>query len=1337
MILNNWLLSVQQASGSRLTPTALYMWGSNPNGQLGDGTTLNDEIPTKLGLESWIQISTGASHTVGRLSNNRIYAWGLNSGGQLGDGTTISKSSPVLIGTLAWSDISAAKNGSHTVGILANGAMFAWGVNTNGQLGINVNTNRSSPIQVGTSSWIAASAGSLHTMAILSDSSVWIWGSAQVMGDRALLGSTDTSSPVQISAAGSSYTAIDSGIAHALALDTTGRMWTIGTVGTPGNYWSDAAVGNEHVTALRSDGRLFTWGNNTVAASLGDGTTINKSSPVPIGTSSWAAVAAAGFTSYAIRSDGALFAWGDGSGGQIGDGVTARNMFDTGAPSNFSTGYSWSKISGGANTFLAATSDGTLWGWGDNSFGQLGIGTTVLSNLPIKIGPFINSASPPTFIDFSAGNFHSAAITSNGALYTWGFNNNGQIGDGTTVNKSSPVKIGSLSWSKIATGSACTLAIDSSSQLFAWGATPVGDNSTVARSSPVKIGTNQASSWVAITAGNSFRGAISNLGHLYVWGSQSVGELGSGTAGNAVVPLDPLSWTQIATGGDAQSMYGLAANGTMYVWGSASSGGLGNGTTTPSVSSPTQLAAFAGLSFIKISGAINTTGPAGAGILTDGRLYTWGIGTNGLGARGTTVSASNPTQVTGSWVTIESNQFSQAAFKTGNTLFTWGDNGFGQMGDGTTINKSSPVQIGSSSWTQIAVTSGAMAGIRADGALFTWGIASRLGDGTTANRSSPVQVGTDSWSMISGSASGHFAAIRSDGALFTWGSNGFGELGDGTTVSQSSMIQIGSSSWSFVGARNRVTIGKLVGESANLYTWGSDFRSTVDTTRSSPTLLQGYSDYVTTTSPYVTIPTVVLAINANSHLLAWGNNTSGQLGTANSGAGTHSSTPRRVLTYGATAGQIRYYPHLLGADGAEPWNIPGVTAGLSSWSIISTGANHSAGITQDGALFLWGLNTAGQLGDGTTANRSSPVKLGSSSWVMVDCLGAVGSATAAIRSSDRALFTWGQNTLGQLGDGTTVSKSSPVQIGLSSWGMIGGAFTVLAGSLTSLSGNLYAWGAGANGARAGISTSTNVSSPVQVGLLSYRLSPVQVGTESWTTISAGLSYAVGKLANGQVYGWGLGTSGQLGDGTTVSKSSPVFASITSGISWADLTAAEVTSYGRAANGAIYSWGGGALGQLGDGTTVTKSTLVKIGAESWTQLKAGGSHVIGVLANGKIAAWGLNIRGQLGDGTTLNKSSPVVIGASSWSFATAGVNTAMAISTDGALWSWGDNQYGQLAQGSTISRSSPVQVGTLFTWWRAALSDTGPFGTAIMISKSGTLLSAGYNNTGAMGDGTTT
>jgi alpha-tubulin suppressor-like RCC1 family protein len=129
--------------------------------------------------------------------------------------------------------------------------------------------------------------------------------------------------------------------------------------------------------------------------------------------------------------------------------------------------------------------------------------------------------------------------------------------------------------------------------------------------------------------------------------------------------------------------------------------------------------------------------------------------------------------------------------------------------------------------------------------------------------------------------------------------------------------------------------------------------------------------------------------------------------------------------------------------------------------------------------------------------------------------------------------------------------------------------------------------------------------------------------------------------------------------------------------------------------------------------------------------------MGILANNKLAAWGLNARGQLGDGTTVNKSSPVVIGAESWSSITAGVNTAIGVNSSGALFTWGDNQYGQLAQGTTISRSSPIQVGIGTSWWKGAASDTGAFGTAIYVTKSGTIVSAGYNNTGAMGDNTIT
>jgi alpha-tubulin suppressor-like RCC1 family protein len=1342
MILNTWLLSVQRAAGG-LAPAGLFTWGLNATGQLGDGTTLNDEIPTKIGFESWSQISTGDSYTVGILSNSRLYAWGQNNLGQLGDGTTLNKSSPIQIGTLSWRNVVAAKDGKTTLAIASNGALYAWGNNTSGQFGDGTFVNKSSPVKIGSSSWIGLTASLGITAAITSDYTLWSWGFFNALGD----GQTNTSTtPVQIGQSGISYvsvtacqgvntTLVNPGLftvrdGYLLALDNTGRIWTAGNIGTPGNYWYEIAVGTEHVLALRSDGRLFGWGQNSTYSSVGDGTAFNRSSPVSIGTSSWIAIGAAGYTSYAIRSDGALFAWGDNRGGEIGDGQTVKDFSDT---------VSWTKIFASSNTFFATTSDGSFWGWGENNVGQLGVGNTVNHNFPYKLNYIFNAVSPPTILDFSVGSQTCGVITSNGALYMWGGNATGQVGDNTSVNKSSPIKIGSQSWAKISVGPTHTLAINATGQLFSWGSgNQMGDNVAGTKSSPVQIGTNQASSWSFISAGGPQMMAISSLGHLYSWGAQFAGELGTGNAGS--VSYDPRSWTQIAISGTAS--YAIDTNQTLYVWGNRLLGGLGDGSTVSFNNTPLALPAFSGTQCSKITGAINSTGPAAALVLTDGRLWTWGIGTSGLGARGAAGAISAPSQVLGSWLTVESGAFNQAGLKVGNTLFTWGGNATGQLGDGTTIAKSSPVQIGSESWTQVALTANAIAAIHANGALYTWGAALELGDGSTANRSSPVKIGTESWLMIAGGASGHFAAIHSNGALFTWGYNAFGELGNGTTVNQSSMIQIGASSWSFVGGRFRTTIGRLVSDSANLYTWGADYRTTTDTARSSPVLLQGYKDYLPSNSPYlVGLVNVVLAINSNSHLMAWGNNSLGQLGLANT---TNYNSPRRTLQFnlGTTATPaFRYYPHFVGTDGTEPWNTPETTIGLSSWSFVSTGGTgtnngHTLAIKNSGELWAWGNNVFGNIGDGTTTAKSSPVQIGASSWKYASA-GAWGSWTSAAIAQDDALFAWGLNERGSFGDGTTINKSSPVRIGTSSWLTIAATGWGMAGSLKGVSGNLYAWGVGANGARAAYSTTTNVSSPVQVGLFNFRVSPIQIGTNSWSKISAGLSYAVGLLANGQIYSWGLNSVGQLGDGTTTSRSSPVFTSITSGISWAQITSAEVTAYARAANGALYAWGGSALGQLGDGTTVNKSSLVKIGNESWTQISAGGSHAMGILANNKLAAWGLNARGQLGDGTTVNKSSPVVIGAESWSSITAGVNTAIGVNSSGALFTWGDNQYGQLAQGTTISRSSPIQVGIGTSWWKGAASDTGAFGTAIYVTKSGTIVSAGYNNTGAMGDNTIT
>ena len=167
--------------------------------------------------------------------------------------------------------------------------------------------------------------------------------------------------------------------------------------------------------------------------------------------------------------------------------------------------------------------------------------------------------------------------------------------------------------------------------------------------------------------------------------------------------------------------------------------------------------------------------------------------------------------------------------------------------------------------------------------------------------------------------------------------------------------------------------------------------------------------------------------------------------------------------------------------------------GTSSWTQVSAGQSHTAAIRSDGGLFTWGFNGvppfffSGQLGLGDTTNRSSPVQVGTSSWTQV---GAGGNHTAAIRS-DGGLFTWGFNSYGQLGNGNTTSRSSPVQVGTSSWTQVstGSVHTAAIRS----DGGLFTWGRNGYG-RLGLGDTTN------------RSSPVQVGTSSWTQVAAGSSH---------------------------------------------------------------------------------------------------------------------------------------------------------------------------------------------------------------------------------------
>jgi len=199
-----------------------------------------------------------------------------------------------------------------------------------------------------------------------------------------------------------------------------------------------------------------------------------------------------------------LYAWGDATGGQLGTGTTISQSQPV-AVSNFLNGQSFAQIATGISHNLAIDTTGGLWAWGRNSSGQLGTGTTINAANPVKISVSGLVTAPATWTSISLG-FTSLAIRSDGTLWAWGYGNRGGLGDGTTVSKSSPVQIGTSSWTMVSTGYDQSAAIDITGRLFVWGGGftipaghgSIGDGTTLSYSSPVQIGT---SSWSFVNLG--------------------------------------------------------------------------------------------------------------------------------------------------------------------------------------------------------------------------------------------------------------------------------------------------------------------------------------------------------------------------------------------------------------------------------------------------------------------------------------------------------------------------------------------------------------------------------------------------------------------------------------------------------------------------------------------------------------------------------------------------------------------------------------------------------------------------------------------------------------------
>jgi alpha-tubulin suppressor-like RCC1 family protein len=355
---------------------------------------------------------------------------------------------------------------------------------------------------------------------------------------------------------------------------------------------------------------------------------------------------------------------------------------------------------------------------------------------------------------------------------------------------------------------------------------------------------------------------------------------------------------------------------------------------------------------------------------------------------------------------------------------------------------------------------------------------------------------------------------------------------------------------------------------------------------------------------------------------------------------------------------------------------------------ITAGLYHTCGLTESGSAYCWGSDLYGELGAGMVGYRVvSPVPVEMPAGVSFSAITAGRFHTVAL-STTGAAYAWGRNTWGQLGDGTTTDSNTPVAVempaGVSFDALTAGAWYTVGLTAT---GTAYAWGDNRYG-QLGDGTTTDRHTPVAVEM------PPGV---SFVGIDGGGYHTVALTPTGAAYAWGYNREGEVGDGTTVNRTTPVAVAMPSGIRFSDVGAGDNHTVALTSTGAAYAWGRNADGQLGDGTTTYKSAPVPVGLPAGirlTSVRMGYAFTLALTSTGTAYAWGNNEHGQLGDGTTTDRAEPVAVEMPvgvRFAAIVAGRFHALALSSTGTFYAWGNNEYGQLGDGTTTDRLVPTAV----------------------------------------------